>query len=114
MKHEKFRVFLTPASQLNSKDVVQFFSNPKVLPRSISVNDYYGNQKLIVIGYEEIDIATGLTYHIIEAEIPDVAIGGLLNIGPLMEVEVAKIGGVICQDVHFAGQKAHITLLTTI
>jgi hypothetical protein len=113
MKHEKFRVFMVPASQLNSKEVEAFLSNPKILPRSLSINDYYSNQKLIVLGYEEIDIPTGDTYHIIEAEIPDVAILGLMNIGPLMEAKVAEMGGVICQDVHFIGQKAHITLLTT-
>lgn len=113
MRHEKFEIFKVQAADINSDDVVVFLNAGHIIPKSISVDKYYNNQKLILIGYiERHSNETQHTYELIEKEI-DISFHGLQGIGDLISAAALGLGGVVCQDIEYIGEMIRVTFLVT-
>jgi hypothetical protein len=109
MKHEHFEIFKVKSDFINSPEIDKFL-NSGIIPKSISVDKYFDNQKLILIGYVKTTDDIGDKYSLEQRTI-DVSFHGLAGIGKLIEKEASNIGGVVCQDIEYIGETVLLTFL---
>lgn len=102
MKHEKFKI-------LGDKTVGGFLQSKNIVPRSISVTNLSDISNIYCIGYVEETTEDVYFLHAVEIE----AKSDPTETEKLIEAEAEKLGGVICQDVHFGPNRTiYITFLT--
>lgn len=113
MKHEHFKLLrITNGDLLNDK-ILNDFLNSGIQPKSISVDRYYGTDKLVVIGYTKEAVDNKHQYHIVQKHIENIPFVGLSNIGSVIEKEASTLHGVICLDLEYMTESVLLTFLTT-
>lgn len=126
MKHEHFKLLRITNGDLSNDKTLNDFLNSGIQPKSISVDRYYGTDKLVLIGYLKPVANTNSDklkkgeiwkkeheYHIVQKVIDNIPFVGLSNIGSEIEQEASKLDGVICQDVEYLTESILLTFLTT-
>lgn len=112
MKHEHFELFRVKSDFLNSIEVTAFLNSGLIVPKSISVDRYYDNTKLVLIGYTKVSVdhQNDAKYSLEERKV-DVSFHGLAGIGKLIEKEASLVGGVVCQDIEYEGGNVNLIFL---
>lgn len=116
MKHDSFRVFLALENNLQTPAIMNFLNNGETIPRSLSLDRYYGGNVLVTIGYENNSADGPHTnkYFIIERTIKNVIAHGISGLGKQIEAEADLLDDVVCQDIRYTGDTIVVTFLTTV
>ena len=118
----KFKLFkVNEVKIVNSRELINFMNNKEapIAPHSLSVDRYYQDHKLILLGYNEVKEppTNGIRAWVFELKellIEDVAYFGLANIGQEIEKALAEeytSEQIICQDIEYQGESAVLTVL---
>lgn len=112
MKHDKFRAFKAIESNLNTPEITDFLNHGEIIPRSLSIDRYFGGYVMVVIGYEINDLPGTLEQQcqLLERVIKPF---DLSTFGEKLTKEAEALEGIIDLDIRYTGDTILVTFLTT-